>query len=145
MSTAQQRLQQMEGQYSQAADEALNEVTTRGKNWADNWRSKANEQIGITQQDKEQMDELLATSGIAYQMGAAGISKVKDYRAQQAAKAAKLGKKGTADAEKVGADAEKAAADALRAGKGTVADVASAGRGRLASLAESARNKKCFQ
>ena len=133
--SAQQRLQQMEGQYSQAADEALNEVTVRGKNFADAWRSKANEQIGISQEDKEQLDELVTGAGLAVQMGQAGFGKVQAYRAQQAAiKAAKLGKSGAADAEKAGTDA-------VETGKGTVADLASAGKGRLASLAESAKSK----
>ena len=60
MSSALDKLSQLQGSFDSQADEISDMINERSSTFSNAWRSKANEAVKLKDDAKEQLDELLA-------------------------------------------------------------------------------------
>ena len=85
MSSALDKLNQLQGSFDSQADEISDMINERSSTFSNAWRSKANEAVKLKDDAKEQLDELLATGTMGAQQLKGLYDRVKTVRANRAA------------------------------------------------------------
>ena len=85
MSSALDKLSQLQGSFDSQADEISDMINERSSTFSNAWRSKANEAVKLKDDAKEQLDELLATGTMGAQQLRGLYDRVKTVRANRAA------------------------------------------------------------
>ena len=85
MSSALDKLSQLQGSFDSQADEISDMINERSSTFSNAWRSKANEAVKLKDDAKEQLDELLATGTMGAQQLKGLYDRVKTVRANRAA------------------------------------------------------------